>query len=77
MAATQTVTSNETVDSAIGPLLVVQATLANFDIDDYVQTTVVSLATAIKIYNMANNVNTQAAANRPIVNIGGVTVGGF
>lgn len=77
MATVQSVVSTQVVDSAIGPIKVTISNVTGFDIDDYVQTRVVSIATAIKMQNLALNVKAASAKNRRKVSIGGVTVGGY
>ena len=51
-AVVQNVVSNQMVDTAIGPISVAITNVTDFDIDDHVQTTIVSIATAIKMYNI-------------------------
>jgi hypothetical protein len=77
MASTTTVTSTNIVDTAVGAMTVTFATVQNADIDDYVTSQVVSLATTLQMYNKLQVSNTTFTQNRRIVSIGGVTVGGY
>lgn len=77
MATVVNVVSNQIVDSAIGPINVIIQNVTGFDVDDYVTTTVQSIAITIQMYNLANNVNTKFTQNRRKVSIAGVTVGGY
>jgi len=77
MAYTETVSANQLFDSAIGSIAVKQSTVVGFDVDDYVTSTVNSIAIAIQIFNAASAANTNFTQNRPIVSAGGVTVGGY
>lgn len=77
MPATSEVVSTNLVDSAVGAINVTISTVTGFDIDDYVSTTVQSLAISIKLFNLAQSVNAQAAAERRKVSIAGATVGGY
>jgi hypothetical protein len=77
MATSQTIQSNQLVDSAIGAINVQNSLIVGYDIDDFVTSTVKSLAVTIQIYNKASNVNPKFTTNRRIVSIAGVTVGGY
>lgn len=77
MAFTETLQAEQIFDSAIGAIKVKQSTVVGFDIDDYVTSTVVSLAVTIAMYNQATAVDSKLTQNRRIVSIGGVTVGGY
>lgn len=77
MPATTEVVSTNLVDSAIGSINVTISTVTGFDIDDYVSTTVQSLAISIKMFNLAQSVSSQGAATRRKVSIAGATVGGY
>lgn len=79
MAYTQIVKSDQVFDSAIGGIKVQQSVVLGFDVDDFVTSTVESIANTIKMYNLAvqaaNDPN--SSQNRNIVSISGVTVGGY
>lgn len=77
MPATSEVVSTNLVDSAIGAINITISNVTGFDIDDYVSTTVQSTAISIKMFNLAQSVNSQAAKGRRAVSIGGATVGGY
>jgi hypothetical protein len=77
MAYTGTVQQNQLFDSAIGAINVQQSVVTGFDIDDFVTTTVQSIATSILMFNKASTANSNFTQNRPPVSIGGVTVGGY
>lgn len=76
-AVVQSVSENQLVDTAVGPVNVQISTVTGFDIDDFVTSQVNSIAIAIKLYNLATNVNSQYTQNRRIVSIAGATVGGY
>lgn len=77
MAFTEVVKAEQLFDSAIGSIKVKQSTVIGFDIDDYVTTTVQSIATTIQMYNKATLANLNFTQNRRIVSVGGVSVGGY
>lgn len=77
MATSQTVQTNQVVDTAIGAVNVQNSLVVGYDIDDFVQSTVQSIAVSIKMFNTASTVNQKFTKNRRIVSIGGVTVGGY
>lgn len=77
MAVSQETTSDQLVDSAIGPIRVTISSVEGFDVDDYVTSTIQSMAIAIKMFNVASKVNTDFTTNRRKVSVGGVTVGGY
>lgn len=75
--ATEEVTSESIVDSAIGPVRVVQSTVVGFDIDDFVTSRVQGAAISIKMYNLAQAADKEQSKGRRKVDIGGVSVGGY
>lgn len=77
MAASETVLTNQVVDTAIGAVNVTKSVVSGFDVDDFVTSTVVSLCRSIQMYNTASSADPQFTQNRRIVSIGGVTVGGY
>ena len=77
MAFTEDVQSEQLFDSAIGAVKVKQSNVVGFDIDDFVSTTVNSIAISIQMFNKASTVNPTFTKNRRIVSVGGVTVGGY
>jgi hypothetical protein len=77
MAAQEQKTSFNLIDSAIGPMGVQSTTYINFDIDDYVHTTVLSQAVLLKTILAAKNADPALASSRPPVNLEGTTLGGF
>lgn len=77
MAYTQTTSANQMFDSAIGSINVQQSTVVGFDIDDFVTTTVQSIARTISMYNVVTTANSNFTQDRPIVSVGGVSVGGY
>lgn len=77
MAFTETVQAEQIFDSAIGSIKVKQATVVGFDVDDYVTSTVVSMAVTIGMYNHVISADSRLTQNRRIVSIGGVTAGGY
>lgn len=77
MAFTETVQAEQIFDSAIGSIKVKQSTVVGFDIDDYVTSTVISMAVTIGMYNQVISADSRLTQNRRIVSIGGVTAGGY
>ena len=77
MAASESVMSNQVVDTAIGAINVQKSVVTGFDVDDFVTSTVVSLCRTLQMYNTASTADTQFTQNRRIVSVGGVTVGGY
>lgn len=70
-------TSFNLLDSAIGPLGVQKIVHQNFDIDDYVHTTVIGQAVHLRTIDQISKVNQTLAKNRPPMNIEGAAAGGF
>lgn len=75
--ATEEIKSENIVDSAIGPVRVVQSTVTGFDVDDFVTSRVQSTAVSVKMYNLAQAVDKDTAKGRRKVSVGGVSVGGY
>lgn len=74
---TEVTTTDQIVDTAIGAVSVQQATVVGFDVDDFVSTTVNSIAIAIKMYNMASSADPAFTKNRRKVSVGGAEAGGY
>lgn len=65
------------LDSAIGPVAVTSTVFSKFNIDDYVQTCVMSKGEYLRILNKAATVDPLNAKNRPPVTLGGINLGGY
>jgi hypothetical protein len=65
------------IDSAIGPVTLAASTLSDFDIDDYVHTTVRSQAIKNTVVYQASVADPRLADNRTPVDLEGITLGGF
>lgn len=77
MAMTETVQSDQVVDTAIGAINVQNSSVVGYDVDDFVTSMVVSIATTLQMYNKVTTVDTKFTNNRRVVSVGGVTVGGY
>jgi len=75
--ATELDTKTNIVDSALGPVTIVESNHAGFDVDDFVSTTVESQATHLKLVTIAQSVKSSAVKGRPPVNLEGTVLGGF
>lgn len=69
--------STSLLDSAIGPVAVTTTTYKGYNIDDYVRAAVVGRAELLRILNKARTINPLDVRNRPPVNIGDISLGGF
>lgn len=65
------------MDAAIGPVSVITQDHQNFNIDDYVTTTIQSKAEYLRFINKINQVDPLEVKDRPIVTLGGANLGGF
>ena len=77
MAYTVVDTEFVIIDSAIGPVGLISQTVSGFDIDDFVHTTVLSIAKTLQLQQAALTADPQIAKNRIPVVIGNAVVGGF
>ena len=75
--ATTVISATNLVDSAIGPVSVTVAELNNFDIDDFVHTTVRAECIKLQLINKIQTADPSLATDRPPVTIDGNTIGGF
>lgn len=65
------------LDTAVGPTGVLTQTIEDFDIDDYVHTTVLATARTYQLRQKALTASPKFAKNRIPVQIGNVGVGGY
>ena len=65
------------IDTAIGPMSVKQTTVVGFDIDNFVQGTVDSQATYLRMLLLMDNAKPTFTKDRPPVRLGGKEVGGY
>ena len=76
MAKITSSTSN-LVDTAIGPVAVVNIFTTNYDIDDFVHSTVRSQGIKLQLINKVQTADPRLAKDRPPVNLDGNVIGGF
>ena len=65
------------LDSSAGPVLVTTSDHVEFDIDDYVSMTVQGYSNTLKLMNKVSTINPEDVRNRPPVNIGNLSIGGY
>jgi len=65
------------VDSAMGPVTIVEITHTGFDVDDFVATTVESQGTHLRLMTLARSVKSTEVKGRPTVNLEDVSLGGY
>jgi hypothetical protein len=75
--ATVVSTTTSLVDSGIGPLSVTNSLQSNFDIDDFVHTTVRSQCIQLQLINAIQTADPTLAAERPPLNINNNIIGGY
>ena len=77
MATAEVVQTEQVTDTAIGAVKIQTSLVVGYDIDDFVASTVKSIAVSIQMFNKINDVDTEFTKDRRIASIGGVTVGGY
>lgn len=65
------------VDTAVGPIVVKDATYSEYDIDDFVHDVTLAQGAQLNLYNAATNVDERFTSDRLPVNVGDKKVGGF
>lgn len=70
-------TSSNLIDTAIGPVTHTASLVSDFDIDDYVHTTVRAQGIKMMLVRKASTSDARLAAGRTPVEINDVSVGGF
>ena len=70
-------TSTYLVDTGIGPVSVTNSEIENYDIDDFVHSTVRSQCITLQLINAIQVADPALAKNRPPLNLNGHTIGGF
>lgn len=65
------------VDTAIGPVSVTNMLVNNFDIDDFVHTTVISQCIKLQLINAIQTASPSLAKGRPPLKIDNNIIGGF
>jgi hypothetical protein len=64
------------IESAIGPLAVTTTPVDSYDIDDFCRDMTISQATHLQLIRKISMTDPRYAAGRPVVTVGGVTIGG-
>jgi len=70
-------TTTSLVDTGIGPVSVINSVVDNFDIDDFVHSTVRAQCIKLQLINAIQTADPTLATNRPPLNLDNNTIGGF